>query len=325
MRTDHRRPLVAYVLTALACAFVVAPSLDFGDLGIGPKPTFSAFSDTMMTPSEAAEEVIDPTDFPPDPDSELVEPVAEDEDTFVPDLDAIEDFLGGPVFGAEDADPGTTADEVGSPAPDPDGGGTQLVAGPPQTVLVDSGGSAGGDSGSSGDGDAAAGGPSDPDFSDGSGGFDGVPPSDGGPGTSPGVGGPVTSPGDGGGPTGASNGADGPEAPGPENGNGNGNKNPAPHSFDHVSPGAHPYGHVGSPPPGNGSNGNGSNGNGSNGNGSNGHGSKDQGDQSHGPQDKGRPGKGPQGKANGHHNNSGKSNGKGHQSKGSKQGHHGKR
>jgi len=164
MRTDHRRPLVAYVLVTLACAFVVAPSLDLGGLGLGTKPTFSAFSDTTMTtPSEVAEQVIDPTRFQPVPDSELVdEPVTEGKDTFVPNVDVITDAVEELPWVMGD---GETADVAGS---DSDVGGSQGVSDPPQASLVDSGGSSsdgngpsGDGNGSSGNGDGATGGPTE--------------------------------------------------------------------------------------------------------------------------------------------------------------------
>ncbi len=59
MRADQRRPLVAYVLVSVACAFVLAPSLDLGSIPFGPKPTFSALSDTTQTPSERAAGLVD--------------------------------------------------------------------------------------------------------------------------------------------------------------------------------------------------------------------------------------------------------------------------
>ena len=245
MRADQRRPLVAYVLVSLACAFVVAPSLDLGGLPFGPKPSFSALSDTTVTPSEVANGIIDPTTFAELPDAELVEdPVTDDGDSFAPGMDAIVGGLVRPPFAADDTavedSPADSAPEAQSST----GGGTQPVAGP-RSQLVGGGFAAGG--GASSDGDH--GGPAGPDATDGSGVFDGLPSSGGGPSTSPGADG-----GSGGGEE---------AAPGPEPGNGHGASAPAPHSFDDVPPGEHPYGHVGPTP----------------GKGDKGHGPKDKGDK----------------------------------------------
>jgi len=285
MRTDHRRPLVAYVLVTLACAFVVAPSLDLGGIGLGKKATFSAFSDTTMTPSEAAEWVIDPTNFRLAPDSEPVdEPVTEGEDTFVPNVDVITDAVDELPWVMGD---GETADVAGS---DSDEGGSQDGSDSPPASLVVSSGPSGDGNGSSGDGDGGAGGATDPDLGDVSGVFDGAPPSDGGPLSSPSDGGPLASPSDGGpltspsdgdGATGGSDGVVEVAATGPENGNGHGLKAKGDKS----------------------------------------HGSKAKGDKSHGSNHKGGKSHGPKDKARGHDKNHGKA----HQSKGSKKSHHRKR
>ena len=254
MRIDHRRPLVAYVLVTLACAFVLAQGMrDFPSLG--PGPSVGAFSDDTMTPSEASDRVIDPTVIGALPEPEVVDDDEEEEGTSLsPQFDAVEDFLETPLFPGD-----TTDDSSGTTAQQPVVAGTQLLAGATNASLVGNGGGSGP---GGGDNDGGSGGLPDPDVGAGGGFFN--PP----------LGGPGDGDGDG-------------EAPGGGNASG-----PVPHVFDHVPDGGHPNGLVG-PPPGNGDgNGGGKHNDGHKDKGSKDKGSKDKGSKDKGSKDKGSKDKG---------------------------------
>ena len=125
MRTDHRRPLAAFSLVALACALVMWQS-SLGASVAGRAPVVTLLADIGLSPSELLSRVVvgDMFDLSPVAASEYELPDAE------PDL--AEDLLTPSQFGVPEASGGTApavALETGLVGAD--GGGGPLAGGSP--------------------------------------------------------------------------------------------------------------------------------------------------------------------------------------------------